>query len=192
YPGFLGQRILQRLRVVRAGQRPEERDRDARRPIPRRLNVDQMDREGVARLGALHIEGPRLWIDIGVLADLAEQIPLRADLPGETVLRIEVEDVARLDASDRIDAAERPGVLLFSWNDPFDVDRLDHWPAFSAARRSASTWRALASAARRRSSDAGSVIRRRWRRPPLGRDRAPRPPGSSSRLRLPRGDDDTI
>src|SRR5207253_2639935 len=104
----------------------------------------------------------------------------RADLAGETVLCIEVEDVARLDASDRIHAAERPGVLLLGWNDPFDVDGVDHWPVFWAARLSASTWRALARAARRRSSDAGSVIRRRRRRPPLVRDPATRPPGSWS------------
>src|SRR5438094_7180769 len=72
------------------------------------------------------------------------------------------------------------------------IDGLDHWPAFWDARLSASTCRALARAARRRSSDAGSVIRRRRRTPPLGRDPATRPPGSLSRRRLPRGDDDTI
>src|SRR5256886_14959714 len=76
YPGFLGQRILQRLGVVRAGQRPEEWHGDARRPIARRLDVDEVDCERVARLGALDIEGPRLWIDIWVLTDLAEQILL--------------------------------------------------------------------------------------------------------------------
>src|SRR2546423_4904228 len=98
-----------------------------------------MYRQGVAGFGALDVERSRLRVDEGVFADLGEQVSLRAHLPTEAILRVEVEHVALLDPRDRIDPAEGPGVLLLGGDDPLDVDGLDHSPAFVAARLSAST-----------------------------------------------------
>ena len=98
-----------------------------------------MNRQGIAWLSALDIERSRLRIDEGVFADLAEQVSRRAHLPAEAVLRVQIQDLARLDAGHRIDAPKRPGVLLFGRDDPLDVDGLDHSPAFVAARLSART-----------------------------------------------------
>src|SRR5437879_1018524 len=128
-----------------------------------------MDGQRIARLGALQINRSVLRIDEGVLADLGEQILFRADAPAEAVLRVQVEDFTRLDSGYRIDAAEGPSVLLLRRNDPLDLDGLDHFPFLAEARLAARTERALARAARRRSSANGSVILRRARRRPEGR-----------------------
>src|SRR6202521_4345383 len=157
---------------MRPGQGPKQGHRAAGRPISGRLHVDQVDRQRVARLRALDVERAGLWIDERVLDRLAGQVLLRSDLAGKAVLRIQIEHVTGLNAGDRVDAAKGPGVLLLSRNDPLDVNGLDHssplsasvsYSVFLEARRSASTWRALARAARRRSSDAGYVILRRLR-----------------------------
>ena len=85
-PGLLRQRILEGLRVVGAGQGPEEWNVDADRPVAGRLDVDQMNRQRVARLGALDVEGTRLRVEVGKLADLAEDVTRRADMSGKAVL----------------------------------------------------------------------------------------------------------
>src|SRR5437588_701003 len=124
----------------------------------------------IARLGALDIKRSGLRVDEGVFAHLGEEILFGADPPAETVLRVQVEDFTRLDSGYRIDAAEGPGILLLRRNDPLDLDGLDHFPFLAEARLAASTERALARAARRRSSASGSVIRRRIRpRPAIRR-----------------------
>src|SRR5207244_8615933 len=118
HPNSLRQWLLKGRGEVRAGQRAKQRNGAAGRPIARRLDVDQVDRQRVARLGALDIEGPGLGIDEGVLDRLAGQVLLGADPAGEAILGIEVENVAWLDPGDRVDATEGPGVLLLGWNDP--------------------------------------------------------------------------
>src|SRR5438132_10979593 len=129
-----------------------------------------MDGQRIARLGALDVKRSGLRIDEGVLADLGEQILFRADAPAETVLRVQVEDFTRLDSGHRIDAAKRPCVLLLRRDNPLDLDGFDHLPFLAEARLAARTERAFASAARRRSSASGSVIRRRVRpRPAIRR-----------------------
>ena len=130
---------------MRAGQGTKQRNGAAGRPIASRLDVDQVDRQRVSRLGALDIEGPGLRIDEGVLDRLAGQVLLGADPAGEAILCIEIEDIARLHPGDRVDATEGPGVLLLGGNDPLDVDGLDgHSPydtAPAVAHRGANTWR---------------------------------------------------
>ena len=76
-PRRVGQRILQRRSAVGASQPAEERDRGRRRPVARRLDADEVQRERVAGLGALDVERPGLRVHEAQVDLLARQIVSR-------------------------------------------------------------------------------------------------------------------
>ena len=125
-PRPLRQRVLKRCRVFRAGQGAEQRKGRADRPVACRLHVDEMDRKGVAGLGAFDVEGAGLRVDEGVRDRAAREVLDRPDPAAEAVLGEQVEDVAGLDALDRLAAAERPRVLVLRRHEPANRHVLGH------------------------------------------------------------------
>ena len=98
-------------RPSRGRERPEQRHRAGGGPVAGRLDRDEVDRQGVARLGSLHEERSGLRIHEGELDHARDVIVRPADLATERVLRPELEDVSRPDRPDRRDAAEGPREL---------------------------------------------------------------------------------
>ena len=64
-PDLLRQGVLQHAGQLGAGEPAEEGDEDADRPIARRLDVLDLDSQGVTRLRALDVDRPGLRVEIG-------------------------------------------------------------------------------------------------------------------------------
>ena len=111
-PGGVGQRVLQRDDAVGAGHAAEERDRRRRAPVAGRLERDEVQHEGVARLGALDVERSGLRVDEAQVDLLAGQVVDAAQHAAEGVVGPQPQRRARPDPHHRGDAAERVGVLL--------------------------------------------------------------------------------
>ena len=171
-PGALGQGLLQERRAVGAGERAEERDRGGRRPVARGPEVGDVDGEGVARLGALHVEGPGLRVDLGHDQHLGGPVGGALQASGEGVLRPEPQRRARGYPVGRGDPAERPGELVRRRPELHDVHPDDRrvnsapGPRFRAGR---------------------SAPARRCRRPPRRRSPPRRRPSTARRTRCPPG-----
>ena len=80
-PGGVGQRVLERGDPVGAGQPAEERDRRRGGPVARGLQGDQVQREGVPRLGALDVEGAGLRVHEAQVDLLARQVLVDRSAP---------------------------------------------------------------------------------------------------------------
>jgi hypothetical protein len=120
-PGGVRQRVLQGRDPVGAGQAAEERDRRRSAPVPGGLHSDEVQRQGVPRLGALHVERPGLRVDEAQVDLLARQVLGRAERPAVRVIRPETQGGAGRDPPQRRDAAERERVLLEAGYDLHDV-----------------------------------------------------------------------
>ncbi len=118
-PHELRERILQGDGPRRGRQRPEQRERRRDGPVPRRLDRDEVEREGVARFGALDVERARLRVEGGDL--LRGQVGHALDETGEAVVGPHLEDVAGLDLHHGFDPAEGPRVVAAFGSKAHDV-----------------------------------------------------------------------
>ena len=82
-----------------------------RRPVARRLDRHEVHGEGVAGLGALHVERAGLRVDERELDHLGHQVVDAADAAAEAVLGEQLQHRAGRDPGHRRHAAERPDVL---------------------------------------------------------------------------------
>jgi hypothetical protein len=77
-----------------------------------------MESQRVTRFRAFDIERSGLRIDARILKDLGWQVLLRSYLTRECILCPDLQDRTRFDAEDRVDAAERPSILIGSRGEP--------------------------------------------------------------------------
>ncbi len=111
-PHHLGQRFLQARRGMGRGQRPEQRDRAGRGPVPGRLDGDEMDRQRVAWLRCLDVGTARsCGFTYGNSMTTDARSPIVRTRPRAWPSHEEFERRARCDASHRGHTAERPGVV---------------------------------------------------------------------------------
>jgi hypothetical protein len=120
-PGGVRQRVLEHGDPVGAGQPTEERDGRRRAPVTGRLQGDEVQRQGVPRLGALDVEGTGLRVDEAQVDLLAGQVLGRAQRPAIGVVGPQPQRRARGDAAQRGHAAEGERVLLERGHDLDDV-----------------------------------------------------------------------
>ena len=120
-PGRVRQRVLQGGDPVGAGQPAEERDRRRGAPVTGRLHGDEVQRQGVPRLGALDVERPGLRVDVAQVDLLARQVLGPAERPAEGVVGPQAQRRPGHDPPQRGDAAEGERVLLEAGNDLDDV-----------------------------------------------------------------------
>ena len=117
-PGGVRQRVLQGGDAVGAGQAAEERDRRRGAPVPGGLHRDEVQRQGVPRLGALDVERAGLRVDEAQVDLLARQVLGRAQGPAERVVGPQPQRRPGRDPPQRGDAAEGERVLLERWERP--------------------------------------------------------------------------
>jgi hypothetical protein len=111
HPDDLRERILQGGRQMRAGQGPEQRHGGRCRPVTARFDRDEVGSERIARLCAVDVEGPRLWVEEGEFTHHRHEVGARTDAARKAVLRPQFENTPGLHTHHRRGAAERPGEL---------------------------------------------------------------------------------
>jgi hypothetical protein len=96
---------------------------DVRRgaPVARRLEAHQVQRQRVAGLGPLDVEGPGLRVDVPQVDLLAGQVGGRAQRAAEGVVGPQPQRRPRLHPPDGGGAAEGEGVLLEGRHELHDV-----------------------------------------------------------------------
>ena len=101
--------------------------RDDRREAARAgPNLEQLDDERVARLGASHRDRPGRAVDTREV-DAADEIVFRLDLPGEAVVRLEADGRPGLDLEHRLEVGPEAPDHLVARDDVIDGD----WSAIS-------------------------------------------------------------
>ena len=84
-----------------------------------RADLEQLDDERVARLGAAHRYRPGGAVDAREV-DVADEIGFRLDLPGEAVVRLEADDRAGLHLEHRLEVGPEAPDHLVARDDVID------------------------------------------------------------------------